>query len=257
MVTSLFLNYAANARPYSILLACVAFALVCYDKLPSFRWAILFGLSLALAQGVYYFAIFAVLPFALAEVVVLIETRRIRWQAWLAFVFCSLPLIIFWPLLLHMRTYYGSRYWVPTASVASLPKFYGSYLFLGAAYAGALIAVLAAGVIGSHFLRRWQGLSKTKTSWVDGALILTLLALPIISLVVTRIMRAGMLDRHVLAAVFGICLASACLLSRAPLSTVLLFALFLGSSVAFMKSPFGEGSTGYIQVRCYARGTIR
>ena len=61
MATSLFLNYAANARPYSILMACVAFALVCYDRLPSLRWAILFGLSLALAQGVYYFAIFAVL----------------------------------------------------------------------------------------------------------------------------------------------------------------------------------------------------
>ena len=54
---SLFLNYAANARPYSLLMACIAFALVCYDRLPSFGWAILFGLSLAMAQGVYYFAI--------------------------------------------------------------------------------------------------------------------------------------------------------------------------------------------------------
>ena len=243
MVTSLFLNYAANARPYSILMACVAFALVCYDRLPSFRWAILFGLSLALAQGVYYFAIFAVLPFALAEVVVLIETRRIRWQAWLAFVFCGLPLIIFWPLLSHMRTYYGSRYWVPTASVASLPKFYGSYLFLGAAYAGALIAVLSAGVIGSHFLRR-QGQSKSKTIRVDGALILTFLALPIIALVVTRIMRAGMLDRYVLATIFGVCLATACLLSRATLSTVLLFALFLGSSVGLHEISFWRGIHG-------------
>ena len=238
MVTSLFLNYAANARPYSILMACVAFALVCYDRLPSLRWAILFGLSLALAQGVYYFAIFAVLPFALAEVVVFIETRRIRWQAWLPFVFCGLPLIIFWPLLSHMRTHYGSRYWVPTASVASLPKFYGSYLFLGAAYAGALVAILSAGIMAIHFLRRWQGLSHTMTSWVDGALILTFLALPIVALVVTRIMRAGMLDRYVLATIFGICLATACLLSRATLSTVLLFALFLGSSISFHEISF-------------------
>ena len=121
--------------------------------------------------------------------------------------------------------------WVPTASVASLPKFYGSYLFLGAAYAGALIAILSAGVIAVHFQRRWQGLSHTMTSWVDGALILTFLALPIVALIVTRIMRAGMLDRYVLATIFGICLATACLLSRARLSTVLLFALFLGSSV--------------------------
>ncbi len=244
MVTSLFLNYAANARPYSILMACVAFALVCYDRLPSFRWAILFGLSLALAQGVYYFAIFAVLPFALAEVVVLIETKRIRWQAWLALVFSGLPLIIFWPLLSHMRTYYGSRYWVPTANVASLPKFYGSYLFLGAAYAGSLVAVLSAGVIAFHFVRRWQGLSQTKASQVDGVLILTFLALPIIALVVTRIMRAGMLDRYVLATIFGVCLATACLLARATLSTVLLFALFLGSSVSLHEISFWRGIHG-------------
>jgi uncharacterized membrane protein len=243
MVTSLFLNYAANARPYSILMACIAFALVCYDRLPSFGWTILFGLSLALAQGVYYFAIFAVLPFALAEVVVLIETKRIRWQAWLAFVFCGLPLIIFWPLLSQMRTYYGSRYWVPTASVTSVPKFYGSYLFLGAAYAGALIVVLSAGVIGSHFLRR-QEQSKSKTIRVDGALILSFLALPIIALVVTRIMRAGMLDRYVLATIFGVCLATACLLARATLSTVLLFALFLGSIVGLHEISFWRGIHG-------------
>lgn len=243
MVTSLFLNYAANARPYSILMACIAFALVCYDRLPSFRWAILFGLSLALAEGVYYLAAFAVLPFALAEAVVSIETKRIRWQAWLAFVFCSLPLIIFWPLLSHMRTYYGSHYWVPTASVASLPKFYGAYLFLGAAYAGGLIVFLSAGVIGSHFLRRHEQ-SKSKTIRVDSALILTFLALPIIALVATTTMRAGMLDRYVLATIFGVCLATAWLLARATLSTVLLFALFLGSSVGLHEFSFWRAMHG-------------
>jgi Dolichyl-phosphate-mannose-protein mannosyltransferase len=240
MVTSLFRNYAADARPYSILMTCIAFALICYDRLASFRWAILFGLSLALAQGVYYLAIFAVLPFALSEVVVSIETKQIRWQAWIAFVFCGLPLIICWPLLSHMRTYYGSRYWVSTASVASLPKFYGSYLLLDAPYAGALIAVLSAGVIGSHFLRR-QEQSKSKA---DGALILTFLALPIIALIVTTIMRAGMLDRYVLATIFGVCLATACLLARATLSTVLLFALFLGSSAGLHEISFWRGMHG-------------
>jgi hypothetical protein len=173
---------------------------------------------------------------------VLIETNGFVARR-LAFVFCGLPLIIFWPLLSHMRTYYGSRYWVPTASVASLPNFYGSYLFLGAAYAGALIVVLSAGVIGSHFLRR-QEQSKSKTIRVDGALILSFLALPIIALVVTRIMRAGMLDRYVLATIFGVCLATACLLARATLSTVLLFALFLGSSVGLHEISFWRGLHG-------------
>ena len=110
-------------------------------------------------------------------------------------------------------------------------------------YAGALIAVLSAGVIGSHFLRR-QGQSKSKTILVDGALILTFLALPIIALIVTRIMRAGMLDRYVLATIFGVCLATACLLARATLPTVLLVALFLGSSVGLHEISFWRGIHG-------------
>ena len=53
-----------------------------------------------------------------------------------------------------------------------------------------------------------------------------------------------MLDRYVLATIFGVCLATACLLSRATLSTVLLFALFLGSSVGLHEISFWRGIHG-------------
>src|SRR5208337_4725202 len=61
--TSIFIPQAVNARSYSMLVACIAFALVCYQRLPSLLWAALLGLSLALAQSLHYYAIFALVPF--------------------------------------------------------------------------------------------------------------------------------------------------------------------------------------------------
>ena len=48
--TVLFDIYAVEARAYSLVVACVAAALVCYQRASSWRWAGLMGLCLALAQ---------------------------------------------------------------------------------------------------------------------------------------------------------------------------------------------------------------
>src|SRR5215813_9209870 len=44
--TSLFYMYSIEARGYSLVSACIAFAVVCYQRLASRRWAIGLGLSL-------------------------------------------------------------------------------------------------------------------------------------------------------------------------------------------------------------------
>src|SRR5690242_16094692 len=49
LATAAFQRYATEARAYSMLLACIALALVCYDRLPSRIWTIGLGLSLLLA----------------------------------------------------------------------------------------------------------------------------------------------------------------------------------------------------------------
>ena len=82
-----------------MVIACIAFALVCYQRLPSLRWAALLGISLFLAESFHYYAVLAMIPFGFAEAVLLLRTRRIRWGVWLALACGTLPLIVFWPLL--------------------------------------------------------------------------------------------------------------------------------------------------------------
>ena len=69
LTTVLFDRFAVEARGYSMLVACIAFAIVCYQRVPARWWVILLGLSLILAESFHYFAVFAFLPFLLAEAV--------------------------------------------------------------------------------------------------------------------------------------------------------------------------------------------
>jgi hypothetical protein len=87
--TSLFRTYAIDARGYSVVVACVTFALVCSERLPSPGWAVLFALGLLLAESFRYYAIFSMIPFGISEAALLYSTRRFagrfgahwRWQA--------------------------------------------------------------------------------------------------------------------------------------------------------------------------------
>src|ERR1700693_1395608 len=58
LLTSLFLKYAVEARSYSLLIACIAFALICYQRVPSTWWTILLVISLAGAQTLHHYAVF-------------------------------------------------------------------------------------------------------------------------------------------------------------------------------------------------------
>ena len=69
LTTVLFDRFAAEARGYSMVVACIACAIVCYQRVPARRWTILLGLSLIFAESFHYFAVFAFLPFLLAEAV--------------------------------------------------------------------------------------------------------------------------------------------------------------------------------------------
>ena len=76
--TVLFDFYAIEARAYSLVVACVAVALVCYQRASSWPWALPMGLCLALAESLHYYAVFALIPFGLAEAARFLRTREIR-----------------------------------------------------------------------------------------------------------------------------------------------------------------------------------
>lgn len=240
MLTSLFHLYVANARPYSQVMACVALALVCYQRLPSLRWATFLGLSLALAQALNYYAVFAMVPFGLAETVLFFRTRQFRWPVWIAFAFGVLPLLVCWPLLTNLRAYYGAHFW-QHYSLVSLPKTYGAFFLTDAAFGAGIAAVSVAGVIGARLLApRLISAEEAPGEGdpVEGTLLLALLALPVFAFGIIKLLHGAMLDRYVLSTIIGITLAIGCALSLAREKVVALFALFVFAAVGIHEISF-------------------
>src|SRR5882724_7462417 len=144
--TVLFDPFAVEARPYSLVIACLAFAVVCYQNAPSTSWMILMGLSLALAQTFHYYCVVSFFPFIAAETVWTLLNRRLRIWVWLAFCIGLLPLIIFWPVLSRFRAYYGAHFWA-VPSLAGAEASYGWYFNSSTALGIDLAAVTALAVL--------------------------------------------------------------------------------------------------------------
>lgn len=127
--TVLFDFYATEARSYSVEVACIAFAMVCYQqigeqndaggivlagvdnqtaRLVSMRSASgrralqrlgstsLFAGSVVLAEAFHYYAVFAMVLFGVAELARSVIARRVRWAAWTAPACGTLPMMIGW-----------------------------------------------------------------------------------------------------------------------------------------------------------------
>jgi len=111
LMTPLFTIYAAEARPYSPLTACIAIALVCYQRVPNALWVSGMFLSLLLASSLHYYAVFAIGPFFLAELTVVYETKKVRCWVWLALLMSLIPLGISWSLLMGMKRHWVNMRW--------------------------------------------------------------------------------------------------------------------------------------------------
>ena len=83
LMTPLFTYYAAEARPYTLLTACVAFALVCYQRAPARLGRGMF-LGLFFASSLHYYAVVPWVCFFLAEIIVVCRNKQIRSAVWLA-----------------------------------------------------------------------------------------------------------------------------------------------------------------------------
>ena len=137
LMTSVFQTYSVEARPYSMLVACFAFALVCYQHVPSTAWTWLLAVTLALAQSFHYYAVLTMVPFGLAEAIVSLKARRVRWLVWGALCFGVLPLVLEWKILAIDRDFYGPHFWAHF-SFTDLPRMYGEF-FLEPSSSGAVL----------------------------------------------------------------------------------------------------------------------
>ncbi len=225
--------YAVEARPCLLVAACIAVAMVCYQRAPAIRWMLVMALSLALCQSIYFYTVFMFVPFGVAESAFVLKNRRIRWAVWMALIIGFLPFMLFWPELLELRKYYGPHIWAhPTFLVAG--GFYGWFLAIpykmGVGIAAACVMVIL-GAIAFPSDRGGAHGARDETPFHEYVLVLSLIALPFIIFIGTRIGHGGMYERYMLPAALGIEVSASYILKRLGNSAVVLFAVFLGCGI--------------------------
>ncbi len=215
-ITPLYDTYAVEARPYSLVVACIAFALLCYERAPAVRWTILLGLSLALAQSFHYYAAFAFLPFFAAEATIVLVERRLRWGVWFALACGFLPLLAFWPMLAKSKAIYGKYFWsLPTFQMAK--DSYGWYLNTSITNGVTITGLSAVAILGTILYARRRAASgkiAATISLQDAVMALTFLSLPFIGFVATKLAHGGMLPKYLFPTLLGFPLAAGYALPR-------------------------------------------
>ena len=237
--TILFHTYPIEARSYSMMIACIVSAMVCYQRLPSRRWTVAFGLSLVVAESLHYYAVLAMVPFWFAEVFLVLRTRSIRWPVWAALVCGVLPLIVFWRFIMAFKMFYGPNIFA-RPSFEAVHGYYASFFLLNENAIGrALLVVAVVSLI-------WWASSAFKEGdqiAVEAILLLSMAALGYIVYPLVKALHGLLLIRYVMVASVGIILGFACTLSLAGRRAALIFALFALCVMGMRESRFWRTPT--------------
>lgn len=248
LLTIAFDRYAIDARPYALEMACIGFAMVCYQRAPARRWTILMGVSLALASSFHYYAVFAVIPFAIADAALGLRERALRPGVWIALVCGLAPLAIFWPVLARVRGYFGPHFWA-NATLRSATDTYG-WFFEASLQARATIAfVLLFAAVGVALLLLARPSLRARllrdSRFPEYVLCASLLALPLVILAAARITGGGMTARYALPALLGVPAALAYLAAPLRRAGAVAVALLVLLAVGNHERQFWSGRSGH------------
>jgi 4-amino-4-deoxy-L-arabinose transferase-like glycosyltransferase len=210
LTTVLFDRFAAEARGYSMLVACIAFAIVCYQRAPARRWVIMLGLSLILAESFHYFAVFAFLPFLAAEAVQYGMTRNFRRSVWIALFVGFVPMALSWPTIYGMHKTFGQHYFTQPTLEMTLSS-YSEYFPGTRMWAGLYLVAAAAVAVLFTFLaalrRTSQGERAEGAPVPELTLALGLLSLPLVGFGAAAVAHSGMNSKYLVSSVLGFALA--------------------------------------------------
>lgn len=237
LLTVQFTYYAQEARPYSLLVACTAFALVCYQRADKMLWVVLLAVTLVLAESLHYLAVLMMVPFGLAEMYRVYVTRSVRWGVWLAMAAGVAALLPSWSILLLNRAYYGANHWTQKFSFMDVSHVYGEFFALTIPIGTAAAATLVLALLTT---RKWR----TGQQGIDGdevqetVLVLGLVALPFVGYVFAKATHGGMLARYVLPAIVGLALALGMVLAAVSRRAVFLIGVFIFSALSLRELHF-------------------
>jgi Dolichyl-phosphate-mannose-protein mannosyltransferase len=216
-------DYAFEARPYTLMLAGVCFALFAWQRVddgPVYAW--LLGLALATALSLHYYAALVWPAFAAAEVAWWYQHGRPRFSVWAALLLGATPLLAFRGHLDTIREYYGVNLWSPPSVLQVIS---GPDWLFGVRHDGFIfalgVAVWLMFRIGS--LRHHRAVSAAPHETVRradllgvGVLSLGLLAVPAVGVAVAMTMGGDLTPRYMLTALAGGAIGLGIVLSGAP-----------------------------------------
>ena len=250
ILTPLYRPYAIEARGYALVVACVAFALVCYQRASRSLWTLFMALSLVLAGAFHYYAFLAFFPLGLAELTLLLRKKNFRWGVWLAILAGFLPTIAGWRHLMQLKQFYGTHFW-GQANLTRALLIYGSLLRTNFSLAIAVGAALSAGALWLVFAPEVSWAAK-----IHGAddhshepmLAVGFLGLLLVEFLIAEVTHGPLVDRYALAIALGLSLAAAYLVYLLGRRGIVLLAIFLSMALAsqeayswfYERGPFGK-----------------
>ena len=240
---------ALEARPYSLLVASISVAMVCYQRAPVGRWMFLMGLSFAVSQGLHHYAALAFVPFIFAEVAVSLKIRRLRLAVWLALGCGLLPLLMFWPMLSELKRHYGLHlWWRPT--LLETAQMYAMFFQLPgiALFAGAGVCLLDILVFPkARYLQRIT--YARRVPFQEYVVALGFVSLPILGFAVAKLAHVGMIPRYLATTVLGVPLVASYILSQLERRSVVLFTIFISLAIVFHETSFWSSHIGRLAHR--------
>jgi Dolichyl-phosphate-mannose-protein mannosyltransferase len=207
LITPLFTLYAAEARPYSLVTACIALAFVCYQRAPATSWVVGLFSSLFLASSLHYYAVLAVVPFMLAELTFACLERQVRYSVWAALILGTAPLAIYWPLLIQMKLLWAEHFHARPATLNAVSEAYGGNFRVESPWGSALagIAVLTILFISSRHKEQLDEAKLSQPSSISELiLVLGLVLLPIAGYIGAKMTHAPFQERYFLPTILGI-----------------------------------------------------
>jgi mannosyltransferase len=196
-------DYAYEARPYSLLLACAAAALLGWQAAAAGerRRAGLLGLfaSLAIACYAHFYAFLVFIPIAVGEAVRTATRRRVDLPVWAAMIGAGIVALPLLPLLRECMTVKPSFWASPSLRMLGMTL----WLYWPLASLG-LLGLVASGVT-ARWPRAEPGTRAARPSLPahEVAAAATLALLPVVAFVTALVLTNAFLDRYVLPAVLG------------------------------------------------------
>lgn len=212
-LTPLFSVYAIEARPYSLVMACLSWALVVWQRIDRPWRAPMLALLLGSASALHYYAILGVVPFALAEVSQMWWTRRLRARVWLAFLTPAIPLAIAWPLMQALKSGFGAHFWAKAHFGFSFSA-YDYILGLPYRYGTAVAVAVTIGLL-FHAVRALRA-DEPKEEFNEAVLLLGFVGLPLAAYLLSVVGGGGLTARYALPATIGLISAIAISVGRLP-----------------------------------------